>query len=434
MNNIYFTLGQVIIIGIVSLFLLTISIVIGIIAYQRRVKELLYFQGKLLGQYKELESQTKKNYIPTTEFEDKVWHEAETGFIFQLHEKIAGTLVKESVVEDIIEGVHNFLNVKQTILLLPDKNTNELKIASAIGVDKNIIEQISLKNGESISGHIISKGSVLEVEDLEKDDYLKKINKESYLSGNFIGIPIIFKNNILGVLNVCNKKNAKLFSKRDVALLTNVGKVAAVTLQNISFYEEINDNYLKTIAALASAIDARDPYTKYHSENVTRYSLAMANQMQLNYHDKEVLIRAALLHDIGKIGVRDNVLLKNGKLTDEEFAQIKTHSPKGEEIIKSLPFLKETAVLIRHHHERYDGKGYPDGIRADTIELGSRIIAVADTFDAMTTDRPYRKRLSVEEAVKELERSKGTQLDPEIVTLFIKTLKENPGITQTQNT
>jgi len=206
--------------------------------------------------------------------------------------------------------------------------------------------------------------------------------------------------------------------------------VAAIALQNISLYEQINDNYLKTIGALALAIDARDPYTRFHSENVTRYSLAIAGQMRMNPQNREVLRNAALLHDIGKISIRDNILLKDTKLTEEEFEKIKSHPSKGEEMLKFLSFLKEASLIIRHHHERFDGAGYPDRIKGDGIELGARIIAAADTFDAMTTDRPYRKSLSLLEAIKELERCKGAQLDPEIVNVFIKVLAENPNIMQ----
>ncbi|MFA6281483.1 MAG: HD domain-containing phosphohydrolase [Candidatus Omnitrophota bacterium] len=430
MRKASFVFPQIIIICLGILLLTAILIVIGQIIYKRRVRTFWSLQNKLLARCHELESQVEKTYVPPSELEEKMWHEAETDFIFQLHEKIVTTFRREIVIKDIAQGVHNFINVNQTILLSFDKIAKELKVASAIGVDENLIKDFSLKSGEGISGLVIAQNKALQIDDLDKDSYLKKINKEGYLYGNFISIPIIFENNTLGVLNVCNKKNFKLFSKRDLSLLTNVGKVAAIALQNISLYEQINDNYLKTIGALALAIDARDPYTRFHSENVTRYSLAIADAMRMNSQDREVLRNAALLHDIGKIGIRDNILLKDTKLTDEEFEKIKSHPSKGEEMLKFLSFLKEASLIIRHHHERFDGAGYPDRIKGDGIELGARIIAAADTFDAMTTDRPYRKSLSLSEAIKELERCKGTQLDPEIVNVFIKVLAQNPNIAQ----
>ncbi|MCM8820029.1 MAG: HD-GYP domain-containing protein, partial [Candidatus Omnitrophica bacterium] len=165
-----------------------------------------------------------------------------------------------------------------------------------------------------------------------------------------------------------------------------------------------------------------------HSENVTRYSVAIAEEMKLPYKDIETIKQAALLHDIGKIGIRDEVLLKTAKLDEREYEQIKTHPLKAQQILESLSFLKDISAIIRHHHERFDGKGYPDGLSDVQIELGARIIAVADTFDAMTTDRPYRKALTLEEAIEELQKAKNTQLDPEIVDYFIKILKTNPEI------
>ena len=134
------------------------------------------------------------------------------------------------------------------------------------------------------------------------------------------------------------------------------------------------------------------------------------------------------MHDIGKIGIRDDILLKPGKLTDEEFEQIKTHPAKSQEIVGSLPFLEEVSLLVRYHHERYDGRGYPDGKSGEDIELGSRILAVSDSFDAMTTDRPYRRRLPLDQAKAELLRCKLTQFDPKIVDYFIAILENNPAI------
>jgi putative nucleotidyltransferase with HDIG domain len=243
-------------------------------------------------------------------------------------------------------------------------------------------------------------------------------------------VPLVIQHEAVGVLEVSRKKNNQPFAHKDLALLENVARVVAIAIKNSRLLEDIQEGYLRTITTLALIIDARDPYTKRHSENVTRYSLSIADEMGLASDQKEILRRASLLHDIGKIAVRDEVLLKPGKLTDTEFEQIKTHSVWGEEIVKSLPFLKDVSVLVRHHHERYDGRGYPDGKKGPDIELGSRIMAVADTFDAMTTDRPYRKALTLTLASEELKRNKSTQFDPEAVDCFLKILEREPAIVQ----
>ncbi|MDD5583625.1 MAG: HD domain-containing protein [Candidatus Omnitrophica bacterium] len=405
--------------------------------YKLKTKFLREVQTSLLTRYNELQadhkilgSQYKRatNAPAITHLDDKVWHEEETDFIFKLNEQLSLALERNAVAKYIVESVHNFLNVQKTVLILREHGTKTLKIIYALGLQKPTTEEFSLKEGESISGFVIAQNKPTLVEALDKDHYFKAMNKESYLEGNFISVPLVFQKDAIGVLHVCNKKNNRPFSKSDFSFLVNVAKVGAIAFKNIILYEQINESYLKTIAALASAIDARDPYTKWHSENVTRYSVAIGKEMNLNYQEQEMLTRAALLHDVGKIGIRDNVLLKTEKLNNEEYEQIKLHAAKGDEIVQSLSFLKEASLLIRHHHERFDGKGYPDQLKGHAIELGARIIAVADTFDAMTTDRPYRKALTLQQAVEELEHCKNVQFDPDVVESFVKILKRTPEI------
>jgi putative nucleotidyltransferase with HDIG domain len=356
--------------------------------------------------------------------EDKLWYEQEAEFVFVLNEQLSLSFNRDKVATYIVEGVHKFLYVRKTILLLLDKDSEELKIAHAIGLEQDVVRNFPLKKGEGISGYVFSGKKPLMVNDLRQEDYLKKLNKEEYLQKSFISVPLIFQNEPLGVLHVCDR----LFTQKDLALMGKVARMGAIAFNNVLLREQIQDGYLKTIVALASTIDARDHYTKCHSENVTKYSLAIAKEMKFSPYQMEVLRRAALLHDIGKIGIRDDILLKADRLTPEEFKQIRLHPAKGEEIVKAISFLKEVSTLIRHHHENYDGLGYPDGISGKKIELGAKILAVADTFDAMTSDRPYRKALPLDETVKELKQSKGTQLDPVILEYFLKVLEKNPSI------
>jgi putative nucleotidyltransferase with HDIG domain len=234
----------------------------------------------------------------------------------------------------------------------------------------------------------------------------------------------------IGALNVTAKKTSSPFTYRDEELLVNVARMGAIAFQNSRLHEQIQEDYLKTMMTLAVILDARDPYTKRHSENVTRYSVAIAKKMGFSPDQIETIRRSALLHDIGKIGIRDDILLKPGRLSPEEFEQIKIHPVKSQEIVSSLPFLKEVALLVRHHHERFDGNGYPDGESGEDIEMGARIMAVSDSFDAMTTDRPYRKKLPFDQAIAELISCKGTQFDPKVVDHFIAILKNNPKIVE----
>jgi HD-GYP domain-containing protein (c-di-GMP phosphodiesterase class II) len=186
----------------------------------------------------------------------------------------------------------------------------------------------------------------------------------------------------------------------------------------------IDRNVLGSIEALVQALEARDSYTKGHSERVNKYSMAIGRRLGLSEHALEILHDASLLHDIGKIGVYDRILLKPASLNAEEFALMKSHPDLAAGILSSLSFLEEHLPLIQHHHERQDGSGYPLGLKGDEIPLGARIIQVADTWDAMTSDRPYRRRMSTEVAVAELIKAANTQLDKDCVEAFIEWLKE----------
>lgn len=193
--------------------------------------------------------------------------------------------------------------------------------------------------------------------------------------------------------------------------------------RSFELYTKMRKVYLDTIRALAAAIDAKDPYTKGHSERVAEISLALAQELNLSDKDIENIEYTALLHDIGKIGIADNILGKNSSLTNKEFAKIKEHTVMGAKIIEPVDFLKNSYEAIYHHHERYNGKGYPDGIKSEDIPLSARIIAVADAYDAMGSDRPYRKKLSHNKILKELKEQSGQQFDPEVIKAFISVLK-----------
>lgn len=192
--------------------------------------------------------------------------------------------------------------------------------------------------------------------------------------------------------------------------------------RSFELYTKMRKIYLDTIRALATAIDAKDPYTKGHSERVAKMALALAQELYLPEREIEKIEYTALLHDIGKIGVDERILGKDDGLTDEEFKKIKEHTITGAKIIEPIDFLKDSYKSIYHHHERYDGDGYPNGIKEKDIPLSARIITVADAYDAMGSDRPYRKKLSQDKIMKELTEQSGKQFDPEVVKALISIL------------
>jgi putative two-component system response regulator len=186
-------------------------------------------------------------------------------------------------------------------------------------------------------------------------------------------------------------------------------------------YRTLKKAHLDSVKVLAEAIDAKDPYTRGHSDRVRKRSLRIAMKLGFSKKRLESLEFGALLHDIGKIGIRDEVLQKQGRLTPEEYQYVQEHPLIGVKIAEGIKFFKDKIPIIRHHHEHFDGRGYPDGLAGKSIPLEARIISVPDAFDAMTSLRPYRREMSQEDALAELEKSKGKQFDPQIVEIFINT-------------
>jgi len=189
-------------------------------------------------------------------------------------------------------------------------------------------------------------------------------------------------------------------------------------------YTDMRQEHFDTVRALAEAIDASDPHTRGHSERVTRYSIAIARELGLSEHRVLTIEYAGLLHDMGKIGLQHDILLKPTALSDEEWSLMKQHPATGAKIVSDLHFLKGARGVVLYHHERFDGKGYPTGIAGDAIPLEARIVKVADAFDAMRSDRPYRPALTLAETLSELERGRGTEFDPQVVDALLRLIGE----------
>ncbi|MBI9074749.1 MAG: response regulator [Desulfatibacillum sp.] len=234
-----------------------------------------------------------------------------------------------------------------------------------------------------------------------------------------VSIPFNIKDKPLGVLTVCRAGGSNGFSEQDLHYLSFLGKRAALVVENTALYENLCQNLFSTLYAFVEAIEARDPYTKQHSARVADVSCIIGKSMGCTARELDLLDFAGRLHDIGKIGVRDKILLKNGRLDDEEYRIIKTHPEIGASIVGHMGLLKEETQVILRHHERWDGKGYPHGVAGQDIPFFSRIMSVADTFDAMTSDRAYRKKLDDQVAFETVKNNSGTQFDPQVVEAFI---------------
>lgn len=216
----------------------------------------------------------------------------------------------------------------------------------------------------------------------------------------------------------------KNYTRDDLQVLTTLAQQAGVAIENAYLFDSLEKAYLGIVRALAIAIDARDPYTRGHSERVSELATELGKELGLSSAEIHELEMASYLHDIGKIGIPDDILMKPARLNNDEMRRVREHPSIGASILTPLFFLGEVVPAIKHHHEHYDGGGYPEGLRGKSIPLGARILSLADAFEAITSDRPYRKARSVEEAVKEIKRCSGTQFDPELVEAFIRVLKK----------
>lgn len=241
---------------------------------------------------------------------------------------------------------------------------------------------------------------------------------------NAICAPMISRNSVLGFIYLDSWDPSLHYSSGDLTLLAAMTAKVATMVENARLYQNLRNLFYNTVETLIRTMQAKDKYTSGHSTRVSRFSLLIAEKLGLNSKEKHQLYLASVLHDIGKIGLPDKLLLRPGKLTAEEMELVKQHPALGVSMIKSLGEMQEIVPLILHHHEAIDGSGYPDGLTGDEIPLISRIVAAADTYDAITSDRPYRKGRSREEAIQELKRVSGIKLDPRVVSAFLEVLRE----------
>ncbi|MBU0995532.1 MAG: response regulator [Proteobacteria bacterium] len=253
---------------------------------------------------------------------------------------------------------------------------------------------------------------------LISDNKLTRGLPENILS--FMVVPLKIREKVFGVLTASVKNRNSRFNEKDLYYLSFMAHKAAYAIENLALYENIYENLFSTLYAFVTAIEAKDAYTKKHSNRVAEISVLIGEEVACSKEDLDVLNFAGHLHDIGKIGVRDDILLKPGRLTPEEFETIKEHPVIGANIVGQLGLWNREQHIIRHHHEKYDGTGYPVGLKGEDIPFLSRILSVADAFDAMASDRAYRQKMPTEKVIRIIKECAGTQFDPILVDAFIR--------------
>jgi len=341
------------------------------------------------------------------------------------------TLDPDQVLNRIVEHARKLLNAEAVSIFLVDQESGEavLHLATNISHEKSI----RVPAGEGLIGHVIESGETVVISNTDQDhrhykgvDYDLGTTTSSLIAAPLHASEIILgsergvaKAKIIGGIEAINKTDG-MFNDGDAELLGILANQAATILHIAQIYTNADELFLNTIQALVAAIDLKDPYTEGHSQRVSEFSVAMAEELSLSDEEIRHIRVGALLHDIGKIGIPDRILGKSGPLTDEEFDEIKKHPSFGAKIISEVKSLRAELSALAQHHERLDGQGYPEGLEGDQISLIARVVAVADVFDAITSDRPYRKAMDIDTALNTLRHETDNHLDPIVIESMLR--------------
>ncbi len=325
------------------------------------------------------------------------------------------------MLEQIITMTQHMLSAEAASILLFRNNDHELYFEVASGPVGKALRHVKLNTQYGIAGQVVRTGKPLIVNDVTRSANFHKIIDDTtgFSTKSLVCAPLTVHRKILGVIEVLNKRDGSLFGEEDMESVISVANTAAMAIENTRLHDTLLDAYKNTISALSAAIDAKDSHMRGHSQRVMEYSLKAGAMLFLSSEEVETLEYASLLHDIGKIAIDSSILNKPGPLTAGEWDIMRAHPVIGAELLKEIPFLEKASDLVLYHHEKYDGTGYPDGLKGEEIPMGARIIAVADAFDSMTIDSSYRGALSIEKTIKELNDCAGTHFCPKAVKALI---------------
>ncbi|MCX5844394.1 MAG: response regulator [Deltaproteobacteria bacterium] len=328
-----------------------------------------------------------------------------------IYDTIEHTKNNDEIFQEMVNLANKVIGGEVCAILLHDKDCQEFDAIVVKGVSPSFFKNIMIPSLYSFLNETVRR----------KEPLLLNLIDNAVFS-SVICAPLKMRGQVFGVIVLSGKSNEHVYSERDLYYVQSIANRASLNIENRLLYESLYTNLLSTFQSLAKSIQARDHYTEEHSVRVMNLATKIAEVMDCTSGEIESLRIAATLHDVGKIAIPDNILLKPGRLTDEEFDIIKNHPVVGENILKPLPILDTERLIIRHHHERWDGKGYPDGLCASDIPFLSRILTAVDSYDAMTNNRPYRKAMERDDALDELRRNIHRQFDEEIVNCFIRIL------------
>ncbi|MDO8736303.1 MAG: response regulator [Thermoleophilia bacterium] len=392
---------------------------------QRLIEELRQSSITLMDQYNRLLAAEEQNRAYAERLEQMVDERTQdlqrrTRELGALHTVLSAATRSLDLPEVLVVALgelEQILGTSAAAAFIVDQETSRLRLVAQHEMPADFLRQISREpGGDGIFAKVLESGKGIVIQDPSSRKELSSVGKDAV---RLVVFPMKSVTDIVGlIVGVSADKNE--IDESGWRLLDSIGEEMGVVVENVRLYESLRQAYLSTIRALAEAVDAKDAHTRGHSDKVSAFAVAIARKMGLDNDFIESIRDAGYLHDIGKIGTPDAVLTKQGVLTPEEMDTMRLHPGASHKILAPARLPEDIKQMIWHHHERYNGSGYPDGLKHEEIPLGSRILAVADAYEAMTADRPYRQSLTTDEAVAELRRCSGEQFDATIVEAFLE--------------
>jgi putative nucleotidyltransferase with HDIG domain len=344
----------------------------------------------------------------------------ELGALYEISSELNSSLDLDHVLNTLLDASLRLLCAPLGYIILVDRDSGARFLRLTRGVGLLAVRD----RRSSVAEWVLAEGRSLVV---NPSEWGSSSGDSVTGASAAIAVPLASADGALGVVVVADSAPDRHFGADDVRLLSTIANQGATAVANAERYASLQEAYLTTVRSLAAAIDAKDAYTRGHSDRVAMFAALVADRLGLSHEEQMALEFAAYLHDIGKIGVSERVLHKPGRLNPEEVAEIVEHPAIGATILEPVAFPWEITPIVRHHHEAWDGSGYPDGLAGTDIPLLARIISVADSHEAMVSDRPYRNSLGTQAALDELRRCAGTQFDAQVVEVFCEEIARLPA-------